>query len=216
MTALQLSYGERVVTGSRRAASPNAILNPTPGLPSEARADNSTGGTGMTSTGPGRTQPRHRNRLGLSGAAGHSPPKLDPAVAGKGTEPERAHVPCGGCSACCRAQMVFMTEGDDAALYDVGPAINPLTGEEGLALMQKPNGECVYLDQGRCSIYERAPLVCRTFDCRLAFLQLGDRAARRRALHISRDAVLQAGHDRLNTLTDTERRHADDVRRVLR
>jgi len=33
-------------------------------------------------------------------------------------------------------------------------------------LCRKPNGDCIYLIDGKCSIHGRAPKVCRDFDCR--------------------------------------------------
>ena len=56
--------------------------------------------------------------------------------------------------------------GDDIGTYLHQPAINRFTGKSGVALQKKPNGECVYLNESGCSIYERAPWTCRIFDCR--------------------------------------------------
>jgi hypothetical protein len=33
-------------------------------------------------------------------------------------------------------------------------------------LCRKPNGDCIYLIDGKCSIHGRAAKVCRDFDCR--------------------------------------------------
>jgi hypothetical protein len=33
-------------------------------------------------------------------------------------------------------------------------------------LRRKANGECVHLQDGGCSVYERRPSACRVFDCR--------------------------------------------------
>jgi Fe-S-cluster containining protein len=37
-------------------------------------------------------------------------------------------------------------------------------------LSQRDNGDCVYLGDGGCTIYDRRPFVCRGFDCRQLFL----------------------------------------------
>lgn len=34
------------------------------------------------------------------------------------------------------------------------------------ALAWKDNGDCIYLADGKCSIYEQRPTMCRAFDCR--------------------------------------------------
>lgn len=49
-------------------------------------------------------------------------------------------------------------------------------------LAHKPNGECVYVEEGGCSIHERAPSLCRSADCRSIALTLGFDEARR--LHL--------------------------------
>lgn len=33
-------------------------------------------------------------------------------------------------------------------------------------LAHKANGECVYLGKKGCTIHDRAPIVCKAFDCR--------------------------------------------------
>jgi Fe-S-cluster containining protein len=37
-------------------------------------------------------------------------------------------------------------------------------------LSQHDNGDCVYLGDGGCTIYDRRPAVCRGFDCRRLFM----------------------------------------------
>jgi Fe-S-cluster containining protein len=39
-----------------------------------------------------------------------------------------------------------------------------------IMLKRSDNGDCVYLKDGTCSIYERRPTICREFDCRAMFL----------------------------------------------
>ena len=119
---------------------------------------------------------------------------------------ERSHVPCNGCRACCIGQAVLLypQDGDIIASYDAVPTINPLTGEPAWELNHKDNHECVYLGPDGCTIYERAPAVCKSFDCRIAFLEYGDRAERRRMLKASKDPVMLAGSKRAATVTVAE------------
>ena len=39
-----------------------------------------------------------------------------------------------------------------------------------LQLKRRENGDCVYLSESSCTIYERRPSACRAFDCREIFL----------------------------------------------
>ncbi len=117
-----------------------------------------------------------------------------------------ASVPCNGCTACCRNELLFLHPemGDRAEDFDTMPAINPLTGKPGLALAQKPNGDCKYLGEGGCTIHGRAPAICREFDCRRFFLKLGGRVERRQLLKtglVTKD-VYEAGRKRLHTLPE--------------
>lgn len=77
-------------------------------------------------------------------------------------------VVCNGCTACCQNDLIFLKPGDRPEDYPGAtvPSTNPLTGEEGLALKHKPGGGCWYVGPTGCTIHGRAPLVCRTFDCR--------------------------------------------------
>jgi Fe-S-cluster containining protein len=115
---------------------------------------------------------------------------------------QRAVVPCGTCHLCCVNSLVllFPDAGDKVETYDTVPF-----GNEYRALRRLPGGRCVYLDPaGRCSIWERAPAVCKAFDCRLAYLK-HTRAERRRLVkdcHASPD-LFAAGRARLDTLPAT-------------
>lgn len=106
-------------------------------------------------------------------------------------------VPCNGCTACCRNDLLFLHPelGDIAASYQTQSAVNPITGREGLALKHKPEGGCIYLGEEGCTIHDRAPAICREFDCRRFYLGFTDRAERRRLVRqgfVSKD-VLDAG-----------------------
>jgi hypothetical protein len=115
-----------------------------------------------------------------------------------------ASVPCNGCTVCCRNELIFLhpEHGDIVAAYDAEPSVNPVTGKAGFALRRDENGACVYLGEGGCTIHDRAPAICRVFDCRQFLLGFGDRAAQRRALHegrINRETY-GAARERLHTL----------------
>jgi len=113
----------------------------------------------------------------------------------------RATVPCGGCHLCCHgdAIMLLPDEGDDVASYD--HEIVTLPGVGTGAILKKTDGHCVYLIDGRCSIWERAPTICRVFDCRRWYLSK-TRPERRRMVKagFADQAVFDAGRDRLSTL----------------
>ena len=77
-------------------------------------------------------------------------------------------VPCGSCRACCRGRTaVLLTQEDDPAAFDT-MQIPGLPGEFFLRIL--PNGDCTYLGPQGCTIHERAPMMCRVFDCRRHFL----------------------------------------------
>lgn len=65
---------------------------------------------------------------------------------------------CKGCTACCRGDRIHLLAGDDPSRFETVP-----DGDR-LALRQI-DGECVYLTDGGCSIYENQPLMCRRFNC---------------------------------------------------
>ena len=68
------------------------------------------------------------------------------------------------------------------------------------------NGACVYLGESGCTIYERRPLLCRSFDCRKHYLVLpGQDRDNLVRLGLSSRAVFNAGRARLKSLSDAER-----------
>ena len=85
----------------------------------------------------------------------------------------RNAVPCNGCSACCRKQQVILSpeNGDDPKLYLVEEARTGI-GMKVWVLLHKENGDCIYLGDRGCEIYDVAPWACRTFDCRKWLLEL--------------------------------------------
>lgn len=123
-----------------------------------------------------------------------------PLVAGRA---QRADVPCNGCTACCRRDLIVLhpEAGDDPDAYETVEVVHPLNGSKALALAQGPDGSCVYLGPTGCTIHDRAPHICRTFDCRRFFLAL-NRTVRRRGLAagIFDASIIAAGRARLGTL----------------
>jgi Fe-S-cluster containining protein len=124
-------------------------------------------------------------------------------------------VPCGSCRACCRREIVilFPERGDDVASYE-HEAID-LGGQIVSALRLKANGDCVYLDDAKgCTIHDRAPAVCKAFDCRQYFLGMtrADRRVTERQAK-NKSQIFAAARERLFTLT-AEQRAAALRRRV--
>lgn len=76
-----------------------------------------------------------------------------------------ANVPCGSCNACCRTpSMPVDLKPNEIGKYQASP--HP-TAQGGYAVDRSEDGSCIYLQNGKCSIYESRPLACRVFDCRI-------------------------------------------------
>lgn len=72
-----------------------------------------------------------------------------------------AHVPCGGCTACCHLPVDLMPRETGKGLdYEL------INSGGGRRLRQNPDGSCIHLIDGRCSVYEHRPIMCRRYDCR--------------------------------------------------
>lgn len=116
-------------------------------------------------------------------------------------------VPCNGCIACCKDDLIVLhpDEGDKPETYETMTITVP-SGESIVALARQENGWCIYLTEAGCSIHGRAPLICREFDCRRAFLKW-DRATRRMliAKGMASKEVMDAGRKRLDSLEAWER-----------
>lgn len=111
---------------------------------------------------------------------------------------QTAKVPCNGCKLCCQRQIIvlFPEKGDQVETYEHwefkdGTPYLPL----------KPNGDCYYLGEKGCTIHDRAPYLCRTFDCRQDFKQY-TRKERRFLIKTkqNRKDILQRGNDLLRGL----------------
>jgi uncharacterized protein len=121
----------------------------------------------------------------------------------------RTSVPCNGCRVCCQRELVvlFPEKGDDPARLEhvaLPSEFGPI-----LVLKHKDDGDCVYLGADGCTIHDRAPAVCRSFDCRAYFLSMN---RHERRLHekrsVNKVGIFQAGRQRLDTLSESERRAA--------
>jgi len=117
-------------------------------------------------------------------------------------------VPCGSCNACCHSPVGVQPQfGDDPSLYEL--AINVDTsapnGHTMVTLNRKPDGSCYALKNGRCSIWEKRPQVCRAFDCRKIFA-MHTKEERRALVDLKyfKQAIFDAGRKRLSTLANAE------------
>lgn len=90
-------------------------------------------------------------------------------------------VACGSCRRCCVGELIMLhpEHGDVADLYQTVEVTNPMTGKRGLAIDQRADRSCVYLDADTgCTIHDMAPAICRAFSC-LDWFKSKTRAQRR-------------------------------------
>jgi hypothetical protein len=70
-----------------------------------------------------------------------------------------ANVPCGDCSACCHMRVeLFPRESGDGLDFELLDGVR--------RLRQNPDGSCIHLVAGRCSVHDHRPVACRRYDCR--------------------------------------------------
>ena len=106
-----------------------------------------------------------------------------------------SNVPCGSCHACCKSDRIILGPKDDRDAYR--------WHREGYqdVLDRKDNGECIYLTDMGCSIHDRAPDICKRFDCRV-LVQITP--AWRQGVRITQNPsmahVYASGRERMNTL----------------
>lgn len=110
-------------------------------------------------------------------------------------------VPCGPCRACCRHDLIRLLpeRGDLIWTYEHEVVATP-SGPAAVLRCAK-DGSCIYLGPGGCTIHDRAPAVCRAFDCRDLFSS--KTSTERRAMvksGVASKEVLLAGRQRLRTL----------------
>ena len=82
---------------------------------------------------------------------------------------EAADVPCGTCTACCRAsQFIHIEEGEEAFAAIPQALRVAAPGSPGVQIMgHDENGHCPMLVDDACSIYAKRPIACRAYDCRI-------------------------------------------------
>lgn len=125
-------------------------------------------------------------------------------------------MPCDGCTECCRSNqglVLHPDHGDDVESYRFQVLGHRDTGDPVFALATDERGRCVYLGSNGCTIYERRPFLCRSFDCRKHYLIL-PRQDRDNLVKIglSSRAVFNAGKSRLRTLNAAERKECLNLR----
>ncbi len=82
-------------------------------------------------------------------------------------KPVDVRVPCNGCSACCYSPRIEVNRSkepaDRLAHLDLVP---DAWGD--VKLRKREDGSCAHLgEDGRCTVYEYRPTVCRMYDCRV-------------------------------------------------
>ena len=111
------------------------------------------------------------------------------------------NVPCNGCRACCLHDMIpLMPERGDLIWTYEHEVIATLAGPAAV-LRCAESGECIYLGRDGCTIHDRAPAICKAFDCRAMFLS--KTRAERHAMvgsGMASKEVFSAGRKRLETL----------------
>lgn len=116
-------------------------------------------------------------------------------------------VSCNGCRACCMGDLIVLhpENGDSPEEYDCEVVVNPITRKPVFALRRNEKNECVYLGPDGCTIHDRAPTICREFDCRRFFLGFS-RTERRMMVSkgIMTKVVFDAGRARVHTLDTKE------------
>ena len=104
-------------------------------------------------------------------------------------------------------------QGDEVESYRHCVVEDQATGKPVFLLATEANGQCVYLGESGCTIYDRRPLLCRSFDCRKHYLILPrmdrDNLVK---LGLSSRAVFNAGRARLKSLSAGERQECLDKR----
>ena len=125
-------------------------------------------------------------------------------------------MPCGGCTECCQSNqglVLHPDKGDDVESYQFRVLARPDSADPVFVLAADASGRCVYLGAHGCTIYDRRPFLCRSFDCRKHYLIL-PRQDRDNLVRIglSSRAVFNAGRSRLKTLSAAERAECVQLR----
>jgi len=125
-------------------------------------------------------------------------------------------VPCNGCTECCKTNqglVLHPEQGDAIETYNFRTLPDSQTGAIVCVLATDETGRCLYLGDHGCTIYDRRPFLCRSFDCRKHYLMLPrqdrDNLVR---LGLGSRAVFNAGRSRLKTLSSAEREECNAIR----
>jgi Fe-S-cluster containining protein len=86
----------------------------------------------------------------------------------RGRKDGEVRVPCGSCNACCRSSSLCVELTPQEVEEHAGNVVMNDDGQPTLA--KKEDGHCIKLIDGKCSIYNHRPFVCRTYDCRMMIL----------------------------------------------
>ena len=80
---------------------------------------------------------------------------------------------CTQCGDCCRGEPGAIIAVSEEELISIADAwrLDPDTFrkmfvrevDKGLSLREKENGDCIFFEEGRCSIYDVRPMQCRTY-----------------------------------------------------
>ena len=130
---------------------------------------------------------------------------------------DQTEVPCQGCTECCKhnsAVFLHPEQGDDPELYETRQIVEPETGKAAFLLAVNERKECVYLGPAGCTIYDRRPFLCRSFDCRKHYLIL-TRQDRTNLVNagLSSQSIFDAAKLRLKTLSPAERNECAKIRK---
>ena len=74
-------------------------------------------------------------------------------------------VPCGECNSCCKLSPLLTPEEFESGLYAYTLMKTEYSDGPVVTVPRNENG-CMYLINGKCSIYDTRPKACRVFDCR--------------------------------------------------
>jgi Fe-S-cluster containining protein len=74
-------------------------------------------------------------------------------------------VPCGDCNKCCSLSPLLTSEEFESGKYAYTFIKQEGSNVPVIAIPRNKNG-CMYLINGKCSIYEDRPHACKQFDCR--------------------------------------------------
>jgi Fe-S-cluster containining protein len=81
-----------------------------------------------------------------------------------------ADVPCGTCTACCKASQFIHVERDEPAINHIPQELlfpTPGQPDGPLIMGYDANGHCPMLKGDACTIYAHRPRTCRVYDCRI-------------------------------------------------